>query len=346
MKNALYPLIIATLFSCFNQPQRSGLGHYRVMFYNVENLFDPYDDPEKNDNDFTPEGNYRWTEYRWREKTAKIAKVVRAVGEGNLPAVIGFCEIENRLVLDELARHPILRDGRYNVVHYESPDRRGIDVGLFYRDELFVLLYSEPLRVEVSNNPKFVTRDILYVKGILDRLDTVHFFVNHWPSRLGGAATSEPNRIAAARTLKQKADSILSVVSNANIIIMGDFNDGPEDVSVFKILEAGHIKDDKPLVNLMLSMPAGEGSHRFQGKWEFLDQIIVSRPLLSEESVLKITNARAHVFKADFLLEDDARYPGKMPYRQFIGFKFNGGYSDHLPIYVDLEQKKGVVKKN
>ncbi len=336
----MFVLILLTY--CTSRAQKVDPARFRIMFYNVENLFDPYDDPEKNDNDFTPEGNYRWTEFRWKEKTAKIAKVIRAVGEGDLPVIIGFCEIENRLVLDELARHPIICDGRYNVVHYDSPDRRGIDVGLFYRDELFLLLYSEPLRVEISNNPKFVTRDILYVKGILHRLDTLHLFVNHWPSRLGGAATSEPNRIAAARTLKQKVDSILFVVSNANIIIMGDFNDGPEDVSVFKILEAGHAKDSKPLVNLMLSKPAGEGSHRFQGKWEFLDQLIVSRPLLNEENLLKVANARAHVFKADFLLEDDARYPGKIPYRQFIGFKFNGGYSDHLPVYLDLEQNRGL----
>ena len=326
--------------SCTTKAQKSDPGYFRIMFYNVENLFDPYDDPEKNDNDFTPEGNYRWTEYRWKEKTAKIAKVIRAVGEGNLPVIIGLCEIENRLVLDELARHPIIQDGRYNVVHYESPDRRGIDVGLFYRDGMFRLVYSEPVKVEVSNNPNFVTRDILYVKGILANADTIHIFVNHWPSRLGGAATSEPNRIAAARTLKHKTDSIQSVTRLANIVIMGDFNDGPEDKSVYKILNAGHSKDITSLVNLMLSMPAGEGSHRFQGKWEFLDQIIVSRPLLSEENILNVVNGKAHVFKADFLLEDDTRYPGRVPYRQFIGFKFNGGYSDHLPVYVDLERKK------
>ncbi|GCD77006.1 endonuclease [Thermaurantimonas aggregans] len=311
------------------------------MFYNVENLFDPNDDPEKNDNDFTPEGNYRWTEYRWREKTAKIAKVIRAVGEGQLPAIIGFCEIENRLVLNELSRHPIIRDGKYQVVHYDSPDRRGIDVGLFYRDGVFTLLYSEPLRIQVDNKPDFATRDILYVKGVLAGVDTIHLFVNHWPSRLGGAATSEPNRIAAARTLRNKADSIMTVIKNANILIMGDFNDEPEDVSLSKILGAEKKEDRKAsLINLMLDMPPGEGSHRFQGRWGFLDQIIVSRPLVEGLGKLQVAEGKAYVFKADFLLEDDNRYPGKMPYRQFIGFKFNGGYSDHLPVYVDVTAKK------
>lgn len=340
MKYLTYTLAIVLLTLCTSKAQRQAVDYYRIMFYNVENLFDPYDDPEKNDNDFTPDGNYRWTEYRWREKTAKIAKVIRAVGEGNLPVIIGFCEIENRLVLDELARHPIIRDGKYNVVHYESPDRRGIDVGLFYRDGLFVLHHSEPVQVLVESNPNFATRDILYVKGILDNIDTLHIFVNHWPSRLGGAATSEINRIAAATTLKRKTDSIQSVLSSANILIMGDFNDEPEDVSVYKVLNAGHKKDSTPLINLMLSMPPGEGSHRFRGRWGFLDQIIVSQTLLSEESPIQVSQLKAGVFKADFLLEDDPRFPGRTPFRQFIGFKFNGGYSDHLPIYVDLERKK------
>ncbi|MFN4299960.1 MAG: endonuclease/exonuclease/phosphatase family protein [Thermaurantimonas sp.] len=331
--------LVVVAFNSYGQAARGEL--YRVMFYNVENLFDPYDDPEKNDNDFTPEGNYRWTEYRWREKTSKIAKVIRAVGAGQLPAIIGFCEIENRLVLEELARHPIIRDGKYQVVHYESPDRRGIDVGLFYRDGIFTLLYSEPLRVRVDNKPDFATRDILYVKGLLAGVDTVHIFVNHWPSRLGGASASEPNRIAAARTLRTKTDSIMAVVKSANVLIMGDFNDEPEDISLSKILGAGRKVDrEVQLINLMLDMPAGEGSHRFQGRWGFLDQIIVSKPLMDGLGKLQVAEGRANVFKADFLLEDDNRYPGKMPYRQFIGFKFNGGFSDHLPVYIDVILKK------
>ncbi|WP_448522105.1 endonuclease/exonuclease/phosphatase family protein [Schleiferia thermophila] len=319
------------------QPASQSTGStFRIMFYNVENLFDPYDDPEKNDNDFTPEGNYRWTEYRWREKTAKISKVIRALGEGNLPAIIGFCEIENRLVLEELAKHPIIKDGKYRIVHYESPDRRGIDVGLFYRDELFYLMYSEPILVQLPDNPNFKTRDILYVKGILANADTLHLFVNHWPSRLGGAATSEPNRIAAASTLKAKTDSIFALHANANILIMGDFNDEPKDRSLLEILQAKAPNSNSKLINLMLQMPEGSGSHKFQGNWGFLDQIIVSQALFQAKGRLLIHNQEANVFKAEFLLEDDRRYPGKMPFRQFIGFKFNGGFSDHLPVYVDL----------
>lgn len=341
MKRRILLLLISTVVIYESSCQTPVNEVYRIMFYNVENLFDPYDDPEKNDNDFTPEGNYRWTEFRWREKTAKIAKVIRAVGEGQLPAIIGFCEIENRLVLNELARHPIIRDGKYQVVHYESPDRRGIDVGLFYRDGVFALLYSEPLKIRLENRPDFATRDILYVKGVLASIDTLHLFVNHWPSRLGGAAASEPNRIAAARVLRSKIDSLLVAVKNPKIVIMGDFNDEPEDISLSKILGAGKTTDrEKQLVNLMLEFPAGEGSHRFQGRWGFLDQIIVSRPLLDKKENVQVLDGKAQVFKADFLLEDDKRYPGKMPFRQFIGFKFNGGFSDHLPVYVDLRVKK------
>lgn len=345
MKHILHLVILALFTFCSSKAQQTDADRYRIMFYNVENLFDPYDDPEKNDNDFTPDGNYRWTEYRWREKTAKIAKVIRAVGQGQLPTIIGFCEIENRLVLDELARHPIIRDGKYQVVHYESPDRRGIDVGFFYRDERFLLVYSEPIRVTVDNNPNFATRDILYVKGVLAGVDTLHLFVNHWPSRLGGASTSEPNRIAAAQILRSKTDSIQAAISSANILIMGDFNDEPDDISLRKVLQAGHIHETTALVNLMLSLPAGEGSHRFQGRWGYLDQIIVSRPLINTMNALQIVNFRANVFSDNFLLEDDTRYPGKMPFRQFIGFKFNGGYSDHLPVYVDVKIKNNWKNK-
>lgn len=317
----------------------------RIMFYNVENLFDTINDPNKNDEDFLPEGNNRWNSYRYHKKLKNIYKVITSVGGWDAPEIIGFCEIENRFVLEELLLKTPLRQNNYEIIHHESPDNRGIDVGLIYRPDKFSVLNHEPLNVSFEENNNFKTRDILYVKGIVFGLDTLHIFVNHWPSRRGGEAESEPNRILAASVARKKIDNVLNENPKANILLMGDFNDYPENKSLYEILKAKEVASDKTinygLINLMFEKHIKhEGTHKYQSHWGCLDQIIVSSLMLNEEHSLNVKNNVANIFKNDFLLKDDTRWMGTKPNRTYEGFKYSGGYSDHLPIYVDIVYKR------
>jgi predicted extracellular nuclease len=311
----------------------------RIGFYNVENLFDPENDSLRNDDAFTPEGNYRWTPHRLNEKVKALTKVIRHLGGWEPIEVLGLCEIENRYVIERLINHPTLKNAGYRIAHFESPDRRGIDVGAIYRPEYFNLLHQQAIAVVRDDLPEFRTRDILYLKG-LSLQDTLHIFFNHWPSRYGGQQKSEPSRIAAALRLRTFVDSITSINPLANIVIMGDFNDEWDNQSVRKTLGADILEANTDLVNLMAAMNPDMGTHRYQGRWAYLDQAIVSRHLLDKQNSLQVKNHRAEVFQPDYLLEDDDKYPGKKPFRMFIGMKYQGGFSDHLPIYIDIITNK------
>jgi predicted extracellular nuclease len=306
----------------------------------VENLFDTINDPNKNDEDFLPDGNNRWNSWRYHQKLKNTYKVITAVGGWEPPDVIGFCEIENRLVLEELIKKTPLRNYNYEVAHHESPDNRGIDVGLIYRPDKFKVLQDEPLNVSFENDDNFRTRDILYVKALVFDKDTLHVFVNHWPSRLGGALESEVKRIQAASVARKKIDYILSLQPDANILLMGDFNDYPDDKSMSETLRAKKKSDiAKPddLVNLMFDIhEKHDGSHKYQNHWGALDQIIVAPLMMSSQHALRIKNQTATVFKADFLIKNDERWMGTKPFRTYEGFKYTGGFSDHLPVFVDL----------
>ncbi len=317
----------------------------RIMFYNVENLFDTINDPNKNDEDFLPEGNNRWSGYRYHKKLKNIYKVITAVGGWDAPEIIGFCEIENKLVLEELLLKTPLRQNNYEVIHHESPDNRGIDVGLIYRPDKFSVVSHEPLNVNFEENTDFKTRDILYVKGVVFNIDTLHIFVNHWPSRRGGEAESEPNRILASSIARKKIDEIFTVNSEANILLIGDFNDYPENRSLYEILKArevpAEVNVNDELLNLMFEKHLNhEGTHKYQSHWGCLDQIIVSSSLLNKTHSLNVKNNKAFIFKNDFLLKEDTRWMGTKPNRTYEGFKYSGGFSDHLPVYVDLYYKK------
>ena len=197
------------------------------MFYNVENLFDVFNDSLTNDDEFTPEGERHWNNYKFYKKLNNLSKVIIGIGEWNPPSVIGFCEIENRFVLNKLIYETPLKNFDYKIIHSDSPDRRGIDVAFLYRQSKFEPFLLLPVPIHFPDNPESKTRDILYVKGILNKTDTIHFFVNHWPSRYGGYEDSKPRRMCVASVLRSKVDSILSVNHHPNIIIMGDFNDEP-----------------------------------------------------------------------------------------------------------------------
>jgi predicted extracellular nuclease len=342
MKKIFGLAILAIIcFHSFSQTNES----YKVMFYNVENLFDTFDDSLKNDEDFLPEGNHFWNNHKYYTKLNQIYKVIMAVGEWNPPAIIGLSEIENRRVIDDLTNKTPLTKFQYKIVHKESPDRRGIDVGLLYREELFTPLASEFLPINFPNNPTSKTRDILYVKGVTNKSDTLHVFINHWPSRWGGQLESEGRRVFVASVLKSKVDSIFNKNAHSNIIITGDFNDYPDNKSINTILSAHQNFDtisNNQLYNLSANLfkTKNIGTHKYQGEWGVLDQFIVSGNLLQQENKVYTSTEDVYIFNKDFLLESDDSNFGFKPNRTYIGYKYNGGYSDHLPTYLILNFNK------
>lgn len=313
----------------------------RIIFYNVENLYDPYNDTTKLDDEFTSMGARRWTYGKFLEKIFHLSRLILSIGEWDPPAIMGMCEVENLYVLKKLIYDTPLKCVKYRIIHYDSPDIRGVDVALIYRPEKFNVLYSGSFKVKFPFDSLSYTRDILYVKGTVFKSDTVHLFINHWPSRRGGYKESTPKRNFVARLLKSKVDSLLSKNPNSNIIIMGDFNDEPGNESLCEILKA---KPDTQnlqstdLINLMSvkTNDWNQGTIKYQGKWSIFDQFIVSGSLFREQNGIHTSLKDAHIFKTDFLLNDDARFLGSKPNRTYVGPRYNGGFSDHLPIFLDI----------
>jgi endonuclease/exonuclease/phosphatase family metal-dependent hydrolase len=311
----------------------------RMMFYNVENFFDTEDDPTKNDNEFTPEGAMRWTKTKYLAKRNTIFRVIANVGEWEPPAIVGLCEVENRKVLDDLITNTPLVKYNYRIVHQESPDQRGIDAALLYRSDLLKGLHQEFIRIRFPDNRKR-TCDIVYARLLTQKKDTLHIFINHWSSRSGGEKRSEPARILAATLLRNKVDSIFSANSMANIIITGDLNDDPSNISLVRHLKA--------LTDTTLSKPSAlfnlsacktretTGTIKYQGKWSVFDQMIVSGNLLQSRKNIHTDVDKCKIFRAAYLFEPDVRYSGEKPFRTFVGQKYNQGFSDHLPVFLDL----------
>jgi Endonuclease/Exonuclease/phosphatase family len=335
---ALLPLLLFLVqFPAFSQnPQEDKTG-IRIMFYNVENLFHPENDSLKNDDEFTEEGTRHWTYQRYNDKLAKIGKTAIALGGWEPPAVIGLCEVENLQCLKDLVYNSPLNEFGYEVVHQESKDARGIDVAFIYRPEHFKFLgfHSYELIFPADHSP---TRDILYMKGLVGK-DTLHLFVNHWPSRYGGQLATEPKRQFAAQTLRQKFDSLMALNPNTSILAMGDFNDHPDDVSMLNILRAQ--KDSASLtqgdlMNLIWQYENVKGTHNYQHEWGILDQFVVTPSLLSGAGGLTSPLNRAQIFDAAYLLQPENDGIGKTTNRTYVGFSYHGGYADHLPIYVDV----------
>lgn len=317
--------------------------YFRVMFYNCENLFDIYDDTLTNDEEFLPTGNRFWTYDKLSQKLRNIMQVITAVGGWQPPELIGVCEVENLNVLNMLRYKTQLSRFDYGLLHKESPDMRGIDVALFYNKTVFKPIKTDFIKVNYPNSKKRFTRDILYTCGIINGSDTLHVFVNHWPSRYGGQLESEDNRFYTASLVRQKVDSIFATNSKANIYITGDLNDEPNDKSIITYLKAGPpagnvINTELYNLSYNLQFVKGAGTHKFQGKWAVLDHIIVSGALLNGAAGLLINPDGASVFNAPFLLEPDESFVGLKPFRTYAGFKFNGGYSDHLPTFIDINK--------
>ncbi|TCO06801.1 endonuclease/exonuclease/phosphatase family protein [Natronoflexus pectinivorans] len=306
-----------------------------IMFYNVENLFDTRNDPDKRDDDFTPDGVRRWTYSRMREKFNNIGRVILNAGGWNLPVLIGLCEVENSWVLNAMLRETGLDNLHYRVIHYESPDLRGIDVALLYRRDRFKVYESRPIPVDFGPNER-PSRDILYVKGVLDQSDTLHVLVNHWPSRFGGAAVTQWKRQYAARLTRQISDSIRMVNPQALLIVMGDFNEPHKSDLFLKDLEVGLLEDDVWLISPALKIPPDVGTLKHQHAWEIFDQIIISRSFFDGSSPIYMSEPEMRIISLPFLLERDEQMGGVKPFRTYVGFRYAGGYSDHLPVWIDL----------
>ncbi len=312
-------------------------GQLDVVFYNVENLFDIEDDPLTLDDEFTPDNTKHWTVRRYENKLANLVKVISQVPKSGLPEVIGLCEIENRKVVEDLIKTDTLVKRKYVIIHEESPDKRGIDVAFIYDELVMKELHHEAIRYNFSFEPETTTRDILYAK-MLAKKDTLHFFINHWPSRAGDSEKTEPKRIEAAKVLRTKIDSILLKDINAKIIAMGDFNDYPNNLSMTEVMncEPGA---DQQLTNLSYEQHEnGEGTYNFRGEWGMLDQFIVSDGILNTSKGLGTSDTSAFIFKRDWLLFKEKGKPA-IPNRTFGGSNYYGGYSDHLPIGLSLNMK-------
>ena len=317
----------------------------RIVFYNLENLYDPYDDTTKLDDEFTSKGNKRWTYSKFIVKLDHLSKTFLAIGGWEPPTMIGVCEIENRYVLNKLIYDTPLKKFKYRFVHYESADVRGIDVAFLYRPDRFRLLFSRNITIRFPSDSILRTRDILYIKGILFQKDTLNIFINHWPSRRGGFTESIPKRMLVAKTLRSCIDTLQDHHHSPSIIIMGDFNDDPDQPSIRDILKANAFSPttgNDSIVNLMLPMMdhPDAGTHKFQGKWAILDQFMVSGALLLNRTGLRTSEKSAGIFTAGFLSEQDDRFLGIKPSRTYSGPRYTGGFSDHFPVYLDLWNEK------
>lgn len=315
----------------------------RVAFWNFENFFDPFADSTRTYNDFTEDGAQRWTKSRFYKKRNNMFKCLLSLS-GNEPlAVLGIAEVENYYVLNALFNQTPLKNHNYRIVHYEGDDRRGIDVAMVYCIDKLQLIYSEPVKIRNPDDKKFKSRDILYAVFSDRRGDTLHVFVNHWPSRYGGERETIDLRALAARTLRHKIDSLYEThPTMPKIVTMGDFNDTPEDPSIRNVLKARPLKDadkDYALVNLFADgRELGfEGTLKHQYNWQIFDQIIVSKSLMDNESSLHYISKSSTIFHADFLFEPDESFGGVKLFRTYVGPKYSGGFSDHLPVYIDLE---------
>jgi predicted extracellular nuclease len=297
-----------------------------IVCYNVENLFDTQDDPAIDDSDFLPSGALAWDNERYRTKLEQLSEAIHWSAAGE-PALIGLVEVENRRVVEELATTGGLKKANYAVVHHDSPDERGIDVALLVHPEFAELAAEEPLAVPLGDDR---TRDVLYVHLRLARKAELHVFVNHWPSRRDGDA-SVPKRLAAAKVVRDRVNAVLKVDPQARILIMGDLNDTPTDLSIQQGLGAAcDAAAQTALYDLMcMGQPEGHGSYNYQGEWSYLDQFIVSAAMLP-----LVDDAKA--FWDDRLLFRHPRH-GKAPDKTYAGRDYKGGYSDHLPIVLRLK---------
>jgi hypothetical protein len=335
--------ILFILFSIFCFPSFIVAQNYLISgvgFYNVENLFDTKDDENVNDIDFTPQGKNLWNDSKFQKKIKNISKVIKEIGIDVNPdglAIVGLSEIENRGVIEKLVSHENIAQRNYQIIHYDSPDRRGIDVALIYNPNYFKFKSSKNFKLKLESNPSFKTRSQLLVSGNLLG-ERIHFIIAHWPSRSGGEKRSNPNRIAAAKLGRSIIDSIQKSEPDAKIIYMGDLNDDPTNESLTKyMLSNGKKKKlaNKDMFNPMYEMyKKGIGSLAWRDTWNIFDQLLLS-PTLLNGNIKELQFYNSKVFRKPYLIQLDGNYKG-YPLRTYAGGNYKGGFSDHLPVYLHL----------
>ncbi|MCA1746259.1 MAG: hypothetical protein LC655_01075 [Bacteroidales bacterium] len=314
------PLSLLLLFLALTSYQKScsqnSQQKYCCMFYNVENLFHPSDDPHTRDDDFTPDGERRWTFYRYNKKITEICKVILAVNQWNPPSFICLSEIENEEVLKDIIYHPLLIKNKYRILHRDSPDRRGIDVAILFRTDHATCIDTTWITIKDETGRTINTRDILIAKFVINK-DTLLIAANHWTSKYGGALETEAQRILQARILGAFVDSVVTAQASASIIAGGDLNDlgGSVPLQV--------LKNDFSLHHILL--PSGESTYKYQGRWGSVDHVFIAGRLSPE-------NCSAFIPKIPFLVEKDEKYTGERPRRTYRGYAYSGGISDHLPL--------------
>ncbi|MFY0255078.1 endonuclease/exonuclease/phosphatase [Chitinophaga sp. 30R24] len=337
-------LLLGLLLTFCNAHTYAQAKQYKVVnigFYNLENFYDTLHQEGVNDYEFLPSGKKRYTGAVYLEKANHLASVIHDMGTNISPeglTVLGVSEIETRGVLEELTNNPLLKDRHYQIVHYNSPDVRGVDVGLLYNPAHFTVIDSRPLHVDLPPDPdgyRHKTRDVLWVKGSLDG-QIMHIFVNHWPSRLGGEAASAPNRAAAATVCRKMIDSIYQQEPDANVVVMGDLNDNPTNESITKVLKAGGNPEKLKAQELYNPWVAyynkGIGTLAYQDAWALFDQIMVSQHLLEKKDD-QFHFYKANIFKRDDMIQSSGKYKG-YPKRTYDFDNYAGGFSDHFPTFI------------
>ncbi len=335
-KFLLTGLFAALIVACFAQKP------YKVVFYNFENLFDTINDPDVLDEEFTPEGLKRWNSTKYNKKIANLERVLFdiAVEDKDFPAVIGVSEIENRNVMEDVIAQSKLAHADYRVVHYDSPDLRGVDVGFYYRPDVFKLEGSAPIPFHMPELPDFRTRDFVTMWGTIDS-EPFFFLVSHWPSRLGGKEASDPKRMAAARRVKEIVDSVQCANPATKVVVMGDLNDDATDDSIVEGLGAkGKPQEVQPgdMFNPFIALlKAGYGTLAYRDSWNLFDNIVISANLVDAPAgtlrLLAVGKFYGGIFRRPYMIQKSGQYKG-YPLRTFVGNDFQGGFSDHFPVYI------------
>ncbi|HNP54075.1 MAG TPA: endonuclease/exonuclease/phosphatase [Ferruginibacter sp.] len=333
---ALIPLIISTVATAqANKYKVSVIG-----FYNLENYYDTIDNPIVNDEEFLPSSDRRYNTHIYYDKIDRLSTVLSQMGTEISPdglSIIGVAEIENDTVLTDLVNAPKLKDRKWKFVHYDSPDLRGVDVALLYNPKYFKPVFSAPLFVQLPGGSKeaYFTRDVLYVKGVLDG-DTIHVFVNHWPSRSGGEERSIPARAAAAGVAKKRIDSLMAINPNTKVVLMGDLNDDPVSPSLTKVIGSkGKMADvaNKDMFNPWVDFyKKGLGTTPYQDAWSLFDQVLVSGAWLPKEQS-GYHYYKPVIFNKEFMVQKTGKFRGYSK-RTWDGITYNYGYSDHFPVYI------------
>lgn len=315
--------------------QKDHDNEFTIAFYNLENLFDTIDDPNTFDDDFTPEGKKKWTPKRYKKKIKRLSKAITTIGndyQKHPPVILGIAEVETYQVVVDLINSNNLAAYNYGIVHYDSPDERGIEVALLYRKKYFELLDSKayPIQFKKDNGEIDYTRDVLLVKGNLNG-ELMYYIVNHWPSRREGESKSEHKRIKTANLVLQIVADIKKETSNPKIIIMGDFNDNPTNKSIKEVLVTEEFYN--PMESIF---DKGDGTGNHRGEWFLFDQIIFSKTFFNEGVH---TYKNANVYDKHFLKDKFGKYV-ENPYRTYVGHWYKGGMSDHFPVYIALNKNE------